>query len=51
MRFWQLGESHYWGHNAILRMEPFLRHCAWRRSRARARSPATSSRTTSSRRR
>ena len=28
MRFWQLGESHYWGHNAILRMEPFLRHCA-----------------------
>ncbi|MEO5882242.1 MAG: glucans biosynthesis glucosyltransferase MdoH [Caldimonas sp.] len=28
MRFWQLGESHYWGHNAILRMEPFLSHCA-----------------------
>jgi len=28
MRFWQLGESHYWGHNAILRMEPFLAHCA-----------------------
>ena len=28
MRFWQLGESHYWGHNAILRMEPFVRHCA-----------------------
>ncbi|HET6198600.1 MAG TPA: glucans biosynthesis glucosyltransferase MdoH, partial [Acetobacteraceae bacterium] len=28
MRFWQLGESHYWGHNAILRMAPFLRHCA-----------------------
>jgi membrane glycosyltransferase len=28
MRFWQLGESHYWGHNAILRTEPFLRHCA-----------------------
>ncbi|MGZ8260544.1 MAG: glucans biosynthesis glucosyltransferase MdoH, partial [Caldimonas sp.] len=27
MRFWQLGESHYWGHNAILRMEPFLAHC------------------------
>ena len=24
MRFWQLGESHYWGHNAILRMEPFV---------------------------
>jgi membrane glycosyltransferase len=28
MRFWQLGESHYWGHNAILRMAPFLAHCA-----------------------
>ena len=28
MRFWQLGESHYWGHNAILRMEPFMQHCA-----------------------
>ena len=27
MRFWQLGESHYWGHNAIIRMEPFLAHC------------------------
>ncbi|WP_255440826.1 glucans biosynthesis glucosyltransferase MdoH [Caenimonas sedimenti] len=28
MQFWQLGESHYWGHNAILRIEPFMRHCA-----------------------
>ena len=28
MRFWQLGESHYWGHNAILRMAPFIEHCA-----------------------
>jgi membrane glycosyltransferase len=27
MQFWQLGESHYWGHNAILRVEPFMRHC------------------------
>ncbi len=27
MAFWQLGESHYWGHNAILRMEPFMAHC------------------------
>ena len=25
---WQLGESHYWGHNAIIRVEPFIRHCA-----------------------
>ncbi|WP_295641153.1 glucans biosynthesis glucosyltransferase MdoH [uncultured Methylibium sp.] len=28
LRYWQLGESHYWGHNAILRIEPFMRHCA-----------------------
>jgi membrane glycosyltransferase len=25
--FWQLGESNYWGHNAILRMKPFAEHC------------------------
>jgi len=24
--FWQLGESYHWGHNAILRIEPFVRH-------------------------
>lgn len=28
MQFWQLGESHYWGHNAILRVQPFMEHCA-----------------------
>src|SRR5690606_10703984 len=28
MQFWQLGESHYFGHNAIIRVEPFMRHCA-----------------------
>ena len=28
MHFWQLGESHYWGHNAILRVAPFIAHCA-----------------------
>lgn len=28
MHFWQLGEGHYWGHNAIIRIEPFIRHCA-----------------------
>jgi membrane glycosyltransferase len=27
LRFWQLGESYYWGHNAILRVEPFVRTC------------------------
>jgi membrane glycosyltransferase len=26
--YWQLGESHYWGHNAILRTQPFMDHCA-----------------------
>jgi len=28
LHYWQLGESHYWGHNAIIRLEPFMRHCA-----------------------
>ena len=28
LQFWQLGDSHYWGHNAILRVEPFMKHCA-----------------------
>ena len=31
LHFWQLGESHYWGHNAIIRVEPFMRHCGLRR--------------------
>jgi membrane glycosyltransferase len=28
LHFWQLGESHYWGHNAIIRIQPFMQHCA-----------------------
>jgi membrane glycosyltransferase len=28
MQYWQMGESHYWGHNAIIRIEPFMQHCA-----------------------
>ncbi|MEO6030348.1 MAG: glucans biosynthesis glucosyltransferase MdoH, partial [Burkholderiaceae bacterium] len=28
LHFWQLSESHYWGHNAILRVAPFMAHCA-----------------------
>jgi membrane glycosyltransferase len=28
LRFWQLDESGYWGHNAIVRMAPFMKHCA-----------------------
>jgi membrane glycosyltransferase len=27
LHYWQLGESHYWGHNAIIRIEPFIKHC------------------------
>ena len=27
LNYWQLGESHYWGHNAIMRLEPFMKHC------------------------
>ncbi|KQT14133.1 glucans biosynthesis glucosyltransferase MdoH [Ramlibacter sp. Leaf400] len=27
LQFWQLGESHYWGHNAIIRVAPFMAHC------------------------
>lgn len=28
LHYWQLGESHYWGHNAIIRVAPFMKHCA-----------------------
>ncbi len=28
MHFWELGEAHYWGHNAIIRVAPFMQHCA-----------------------
>jgi membrane glycosyltransferase len=28
LHYWQLGESHYWGHNAIIRVAPFIKHCA-----------------------
>jgi membrane glycosyltransferase len=27
MHYWQLGDSPFWGHNAILRVEPFMKHC------------------------
>jgi membrane glycosyltransferase len=27
MHFWQLGDSPYWGHNAIIRVAPFMRYC------------------------
>jgi len=27
MQYWQLGEAHYFGHNAIIRVKPFMTHC------------------------
>lgn len=27
LHYWQLGEAQYWGHNAIIRIEPFMAHC------------------------
>jgi membrane glycosyltransferase len=26
--YWQQGEANYWGHNAIIRLAPFIEHCA-----------------------
>ncbi len=28
LHFIQLGDSHFWGHNAILRVAPFMEHCS-----------------------
>ena len=28
IHYWHLGEAYYWGHNAIIRVEPFMKHCA-----------------------
>ena len=27
LHFMQLGDSHFWGHNAIVRIEPFMKYC------------------------
>jgi len=27
LTFWQQGEGNYWGHNAIVRIAPFVQHC------------------------
>jgi membrane glycosyltransferase len=27
LAFWQQGDSNYWGHNAIIRIAPFVAHC------------------------
>jgi membrane glycosyltransferase len=26
--YWQCGEANFWGHNAIIRLEPFIKYCA-----------------------
>jgi membrane glycosyltransferase len=28
LHYWQLGEGQYWGHNTIIRIAPFMEHCA-----------------------
>jgi membrane glycosyltransferase len=28
LNYWQLGEANYWGHNAIIRIAPFIKHCS-----------------------
>lgn len=28
LHFWHLDNAHYWGHNAIIRIEPFMQHCS-----------------------
>lgn len=28
LNYWQQHESNYWGHNAIIRVQPFMDHCA-----------------------
>ncbi len=27
LHYWQLGDGQYWGHNAIIRVAPFMEHC------------------------
>ena len=28
LNYWQQGDGNYWGHNAIIRVQPFMDHCA-----------------------
>ena len=28
INYWQLSEANYWGHNAIIRVAPFIKHCS-----------------------
>lgn len=27
LHYWQLGDAQYWGHNALIRIKPFMQHC------------------------
>ncbi len=36
LSFWQMGDSYYWGHNAIIRVAPFMAHCQLPRLKGRA---------------
>ncbi|MDR3038466.1 MAG: glucans biosynthesis glucosyltransferase MdoH, partial [Candidatus Adiutrix sp.] len=36
LHFWQLGDAQYWGHNAIIRVAPFMAHCQLPRLPGRA---------------
>lgn len=27
LHFWQIGDAQYWGHNAVIRIAPFMEHC------------------------
>jgi membrane glycosyltransferase len=42
LHFWQLGDGQYWGHNAIIRTQPFIAHCALARCPGSRRSAARS---------
>lgn len=28
LNYWQQGEANYWGHNAVIRVAPFIEHCS-----------------------
>ncbi len=28
LHYWQLGDGQYWGHNTVIRIEPFMDHCS-----------------------
>jgi membrane glycosyltransferase len=46
--YWQCGEANFWGHNAIIRLAPFIEHCALPPLPRTCPSAATFSATTSS---